>query len=1019
MSQYPGPYGYGQWPAQVAPQQQPPQARRHGQPAYDGQYHDAQALEGQYAQSQASFAYNASIPGLGAGPAASPPAVPYPNPSNGWGYTYPNVGAASAVLGQDAQNHNPAPYHEQQLAAPPMSTSGPTPGGAHGAFPETVGEDAAEEGELSEGLFDDLYEPVGSTEVVPSVPANNPAEPVGTPTSGDISIVGAPETPFYEEEAEAEAEEGEALPETNGASPLYLTDDEDEEGEVPDQSPGPNVVVRERSGSYSPYLSPREIHLEDEVTDGAEPIDLLGRDPEDNTEDSITSGNARRAAVTKSLPQSQARPTKPNPVVPHASPAKTIDEAKKEAQKSILGLVSYGVRYQTYLDEGFDEKIIKSLFTDLGLNPSPGPVDKGSSKTGEEVTSKTVPQPQPAPAATTAISTNEKSEERKDRIARLLAEKASKSAASTPASQPATQPAQPSPKPAPEKAKSEKALLLQKKMDDLHRARQKRAEEQAARATSSSSEARASQSQMDVSSPDAAAAGVSATRDKSTKSPEAPRPPEAHAQHAGAGPSLTQLLRQPASQAGTAGRKRPVASDFVDYTTSVGPPKRPFGQHRQDSSLVIDVSDDSDEDVDMEMDSPEEGPSVLARRSPARKGPAIRDFPPLSDVAQRNYASSASSVPTPPGGQRNAARPTNTGYSKKLKEIDDLKRKIADLEQKQASKTPVRAQTPNRPDGPLQQGESPGPRTPRAASSGAAGKDSGPSMQLLSEAVAAKLPKLSDLRKAPGESKQERRVRISSIHLPKLDATLREKTSLLRLWEEKVHQLQAEVGDIIAAKARLADEAAALAGDSPSDSPPPAVVAPPEPETSALEPGNPDDEQADPEDAPTASRTAEDAPADETRNTESASEGEVEDTDAAGPEAITLESAEERASASERSHAADNMEVDESHDLAEGQTVDAAVTSTRSHVDGAELPDAGAAAEKLPSTVPTPADGSTSSDILEDNVELPDDAGEPAALPTHISDVRLEDMQAEEPTAQARRAGEVHVVFSRRAPISC
>jgi len=1006
MAQHPGPYGYGQWPAQ------PPPQPGYGAPAYHGQYHDMQLLEGQYAQSQASFAYNASIPGLGNTPAASPPSAQYPNTSGGWGHAYSIADSASSSIRNNPQTQVASSYLGQQRGASPVSASGPTAGFTHSKLPEAGGEDAVEDGELSEGMFDDLYEPVGGSEVVPTIRSNREAQATHSPSSGDVSVEDAPETPFYEEDA------GEAPPETNGGSPLYLTDEEDEEGEVPDQRLKPSANGRDRTGSYSPYLSPREIHHEDEVLEGVNKTTVVpGNRAEGTRAAPVNGGDAGRVSPSKTALLSQdPQARSPQAVLP-SPPGRTMDEAKKEAQKSILGLVPYGVKYQTYLDEGFDENIIKSLFIELGLNPSSGPIEKikPSTKITEEIGNSSAPS-QPVPAATAAAkvitSTKDKAEERKDRIARLLAEKASKSAATAPA----IPPSQPGPKSMPEKAKSEKELLLQKKMDALNQARQKRAEEAAARAASSSSEAVVSQTHhTTASTPDAQPVGNPPAQDK-LATPSVTRAPSAEK----APSSLTELLRQPVSHSGIPGgssRKRPVASDFVDYDDNVVPPKRRFGQPRQDSSLVINVSDDSDDDVDMEMDSPVEGPTSF----PIRKGPVIRDFPPLSDVAQRNYASSASSVPTPPSGPRNGAKPKDTGYSKKLREIEDLRRKIADLESKQASKTPVRAQTPNRPDGAQKQDETLAAHTQQRLTSGDAEKDAEPSMQLLTEAVAAKLPKLSDLRNLSGESKQERRVRISSVHLPKLEVTLQEKIKLLRLWEDKVKQLQIEVDEVSAERGRLADEMAALADDSPASSPPaPPVAAPLAPSTSAptggesaVAPESQETEGRRPEDAVTTPQGAEDAP-NEAMDIEPTKEGLGDDeTNGTVPMAATPGSAEEHASASYEEPVDDKIERRGSG-VPGGEAVDTAATNSRSSSeDQAPSPGTSAEAKGSPSFIPTPADGSDGGEITEGNAEAPNDAGEASALPTHISDVRIEDAEAEEPTVSIGQDGEVHVVFPR------
>jgi hypothetical protein len=190
---------------------------------------------------------------------------------------------------------------------------------------------------------------------------------------------------------------------------------------------------------------------------------------------------------------------------------KSLQEAKKEAQKAILRLWPLGVKYQNYIDEGFDENLIKGLFRDLHLD-MPKPTEDSSTtqpkvtqprQDGESGTTKTdqaskVQSPQPTSAAKDVSAMSDqlrKGEERKDRIARLLAAKAAKTPAAPKPPSPATAQANVAAKPtqsvpetepqgaasapsttAPPKTKAwgEKERLIQQKIAALQKSREQK-----------------------------------------------------------------------------------------------------------------------------------------------------------------------------------------------------------------------------------------------------------------------------------------------------------------------------------------------------------------------------------------------------------------------------------------------------------------------------------------------------------------------------------------------------------------
>ena len=223
----------------------------------------------------------------------------------------------------------------------------------------------------------------------------------------------------------------------------------------------------------------------------------------------------------------QATPATQNTPGSSSAP-KTLQTVQKEAQLAILRLLPLGVKYQNYIEEGIDEKVVKKLYNNLHLDiPKPASetttTTTSTQKAAPGKVSSPVPtspqttkvqQQQPAPVVFDAASATEqpsKEESRKDRIARLMAAKAEKAtkpsvvpgpkAPSVPATKRAPAPvvmAQPSPvfaeakgapaaaqeKPAgdtaaPKPKLGPKELLLQLKIAALQKSREAQKQEQA------------------------------------------------------------------------------------------------------------------------------------------------------------------------------------------------------------------------------------------------------------------------------------------------------------------------------------------------------------------------------------------------------------------------------------------------------------------------------------------------------------------------------------------------------------
>jgi hypothetical protein len=770
MSQYP--FGYGQWPPPP-----PSLAQSHPQePQNHTPYRDYRnSFDNAYVQqSQASFNMNANqIPGLG---------VPSPTPIQHGGHFGPSPTSWSAPIpppaitpshfpvatpqprSHHAYNPPPLPVYQEPAVTPQSTLVRETASKASQAMDITppIDEDPLEEGELG---FDDLYEP--SEDIVTSKPPARPLVVSASSSTGEDDQGNA----FYDEEP------GEIRSNASKSPPASLFSNS--QGLTTSQA-RPGLTGRQRSGSYSPYLSPREIHHEDTSADERE-IVTIG--PASNN-DVLSARDGVPATDVKGSNESVIN-VKSDGVVERGNinPVRSFLDVKKEAQKSILRLFTHGVRFQTFLDEGFDEILVKSLFTDLGLNSSTTSHHnpEASKETNHDANKGATNATQMQMQATGSRAEN-KQEERKDRIARLLAEKASKAAAAK-----SPQLSEPVSKPAAEMARSDKNRLLQQKLEALQARRTAPSNGVVASPRLHGAQMSSTAKTLFVDSPAQAAAADSPNASSSAQ----------------AFPS--NLTSQPPGPP----RKRPVAADFVDYAT-----KRPFGQARQQSSLVIDVTDESDGDVEMDIESPGDAAASLHQRP----GPSIRDFPPLSELAQRQYASSASSVPTPPNG--NALRwgkPQDGEYERKMREIEDMRRRIAAAEAKKANTT-NEVRSPQRKAALSGQGSTPEITSRRRESAEDSFISHSSSPQSPQPTISARLSKTSDVRATTAVSRMGRRERLASFQIPKVEAALQEKMAKKQLFQEKLEQLDQEIERYRAEKVRLVEEMTSLEQESSSSS---------------------------------------------------------------------------------------------------------------------------------------------------------------------------------------------------------
>ncbi|KAL1895056.1 hypothetical protein Sste5346_005478 [Sporothrix stenoceras] len=888
---------YGGNPYEVPPPVPPPAAAGQHQSPPQGYYGAMQA-------SQAAFNQNAQVSGLGIS-VDSPSGQRSPNAVGGdlsWSELFPTSNSAPPPPLVQAPYNPPAPpqahsqqysYHQhqhqhhppppapvQQVPPQPAYTPqaytvppvAPKPAAAYNPeVPVTTRESEPEEGELSEDMDDDLYEPEEASGPAESGDARTsrsaasqeapeeafPQAALGQVTaelpSRDASVIDTQEDAFYDEDDDNEP--AEAKSSGNGVSASEAADADDEDMGYSDSEPkSVEVVEQERAATYSPRLSPGEI----EDNESASGVQQKGTtDSAAATAaaailffDHAASGNgSTNDTASKDIQKSPIATEEP--ASESKLPFPTVDDGKKKAQTSILRLTPH-VSYQTYIDEGCDGKVVQSLFKELGLKTGPTPTaatalsasprSTSPSQSAEPIAS------QPGPAG----NKDAPREERKDKIARLLALKASKPSPVLVAKPPAAAAAATKL----DKTKSEKGLMLQQKLEALRQAQEQRA----AAANKAAVEATALGSTVSGQQGEVAAAIVGQIANKTAAISAALPSPLVGGPH-----------------------HRPGAADFAELFSSAAVhslPKRPPPLARQESSMVIDVSDDSDEDVAMELDSQADdsylGPTQYNDR---RDGgaPLYRDQRSDGNGNNRNgngYQSPANGsyssprgyggrappmMPAPPTAPASMlARAKDDEYSRKMRQIEEMKRKIAEAEARKAagSSTPKSGgnRTPsdggysnsnsnNQPkDNPFLVERPPPQPIRRITSMGeVSGEDGASSPAVLTEMAPLRVAKRTG---GPSptlsqESHREKRMRVASLQLPRVEASLQEKMFKLRLLQERVAALQAEIDEGVAEKRRLTEDIEDLSsGQEEVSSERDASVQPPQSQPPADGPSN-------------------------------------------------------------------------------------------------------------------------------------------------------------------------------------
>ncbi|TQS37422.1 hypothetical protein Golomagni_02106 [Golovinomyces magnicellulatus] len=460
-------------------------------------------------------------------------------------------------------------------------------------------------------------------------------------------------------------------------------------------------LERQQSDSYSPCASPVLMpQISNEIHTGIHPT------YENSSKEQVNpmSEEKKQYLITKDVqPYHSANTTQ----------GKSIAECKKMAQGAILNLWPYGVRLETYLEEGFKKDLVENLFKDLETDEWASNEPKNNSN-----------QHQILPKYTTS-SEDQRVEEQRSQEQNMGSKDASKTSTDT-----ASRTSQ----------MAEKERTLKSKMEALRKSREARA-----------SAKTVLKPQVDQ------AFGKQDLKDQieiklNPKSPEPPVKPEsipnpnssteektkpyldstadttsinpsdlnnensesaiiasAQSKLPSVAPTIPGLflVTNPSKQALKLStenlfkqRKRPVASDFDNSIIKNASFKRPFGHCRNEQRVVIDVSDDESEEdgVPMELESQvdQESPTPALIKIPS----SSQNLQPSSKPSgQKALSSPPYAVTHPSSASLTQPLSAPSILKQKQREIQLMKKKIAAAEaQLKAKSTTSSVGTPQQSD---------------------------------------------------------------------------------------------------------------------------------------------------------------------------------------------------------------------------------------------------------------------------------------------------------------------------------
>ncbi|KID75446.1 Zinc finger domain-containing protein, CCCH-type, partial [Metarhizium brunneum ARSEF 3297] len=358
-----------------------------------------------------------------------------------------------------------------------------------------------------------------------------------------------------------------------------------------------------------------------------------------------------------------------------------LEASKKQAKDAILRLWPLNIRFNNYVSEGVDEALLKSLFKDLGLNFTEAtrmtsePEEKESATSDGTSISKALAVETTKPVlAKPKSAVVDASESRKDRIARLLAAKGSKQG-TAPAPLPADDAVAPKSAKAvatdvkPTLTQSEKSKLLQQKMEALKKAREALKQLKPTPVDDKNGFSKGD-STLEAFFKTTSHDGSNAPRNdaSATVIPGLSWSPSKQAT------SPPQTMQQPTTTLQAVDPSQPRPAPAFDQNTE----SRPFLIN------VSEAEEEEDGDEEMELDSPSrpETPSGMPN-PPHQQDAVLRDVQAIPDFSIPRQLRSPASASTP---LRSASRNNGSDLESMNKQIEEMKRKIAEAEARKKAK---------------------------------------------------------------------------------------------------------------------------------------------------------------------------------------------------------------------------------------------------------------------------------------------------------------------------------------------
>ncbi|OAQ67100.2 Zinc finger domain-containing protein, CCCH-type [Pochonia chlamydosporia 170] len=521
--------------------------------------------------------------------------------------------------------------------------------------------------------------------------------------------------------------------------------------------------VRERSGSYSPYLSPQEI---------SQPTDELSDHPKATSNNHDTQPATQYPLTSAKDNTVELNPTSSSPTTMQVSSLATssrrpslsqgdLEATKKQAKDAILRLWPLNIRFQNYISEGVDEALLKSLFKDLGLKF--GETMPLSSEHGgkEPATSVTINGGK-SPSVETRVLPKRRAapvDPSEEKITEEPLAQSTKTALT----------------------QSEKSKLLQQKMEALKKAREALRQQTSVQLSENN----------DSTKSDSTAGASKVTVHDETSVPGTET-------LANAIPGLSwSPSKQLTDISGISHQPKTALKDTERKHTRLAPP---FDQNTESRPFLIDVSEDEDEE--MEIDSPgapETPPNMLS--TPGQRDGLFGDLSALSDSAMLRQVRSPASISTP---LRSASRNNGSDLESMNKQIEEMKRKIAEAEaRKKAKNSRQGSPAPSHPNDSSLEDSSDANSQPVASIA--------PSAQFYG--------RLGHGVKAASGSRFDRRSRsrAASERLPLLEARRREQLLKLKALQSEVARIEQELEEDMLEEERLKEQIMSSNSDREDD----------------------------------------------------------------------------------------------------------------------------------------------------------------------------------------------------------